>query len=208
MSQILRLATFFNVILFLSACNSIMPAPTATPLPLATATPSPAITLTPTAVPSPTITLTPTTVHSPTVTPSSMASLVPILTSTPMPTRTSSPTATPTTPSATPAVKGIYDGNWNGTTSQGKTIKFKIENDTITLFAIEFEPKVCGVSAFTNLEAQTLKGNTFDKVIKFGVTTWFVVSGVIDAQGKMSGTLIAEKTLLCEPTRLEWSATR
>lgn len=195
MSQMLKLATSLSTILFLSACSSIMPTPTVTPLPSTTATPSPAITLTPTTVPSPT------------VTPSPTPFLVPTLTLTPAPTQTSSPTATPTTPSAIVA-KGIYDGTWQGTTSQGKAIKFKIENDTITLFAIEFEPKVCGVSVYTNLEAQALKGNTFDKVIKFGVTTWFVVSGTIDAQGKMLGTLVAEKTLLCEPTRLEWSTTR
>ena len=183
MCQMLHVATALAAIFLLTACGSVTPMPTATPLP------------------SPTI------VPSPTVTPSPMASLVPTLTSTPMPTRTPSPTAIPATPSATVA-KGVYDGTWQGTTSQGKAIKFKIENDTVTLFAIEFEPKVCGVSVYTSLEAQALKGNTFDKVIKFGVTTWFVVSGTIDAQGKMLGTLVAEKTLLCEPTQLEWNAMR
>lgn len=61
---------------------------------------------------------------------------------------------------------------------------------------------------FANLEEQTLKDNTFEKIIKFGITPWFVIRGTIDIQGKMSGTLVAEKNTMCDLTRLEWTTAR
>jgi hypothetical protein len=153
-----------------------------------------------------TATLLPTATPNPTATWTATATLMPTLTPTIKPTAT--PTVIPITPSVTPIAKGAYDGTWTGTTSQGKPLRLKIENNTINLFAIEFDPKVCGASSYGNLEPQPLKDNSFEKVIKFGVTPWFIIRGMIDAQGKMSGTLTTEKTLLCEPTQLDWTAAR
>jgi hypothetical protein len=186
MHRTLFTTTALCVSILITACGSVVPTPTSAP--------SPTLTPLPTATPNPTATSTTTPTMTPTVT----------LT----PTQTSTPTAIPVTPSATPLAKGVFDGTWKGTTSQGKVIAFVIKKDTITFFSVDFDPKVCSMAVLANLEEQALKDNTFEKVIKFGVSTLFVINGAIDAQGKMTGTLEAQKNNLCEPTKLEWTATR
>ncbi|HEY1016530.1 MAG TPA: protein kinase [Herpetosiphonaceae bacterium] len=123
--------------------------PTATPEPStpipapATATPQPVVaqaaTATrarPTATPMPpTATRQPATATSipPTATrqPPTATSIPP--TATPVP-----PTATPIPPTNTPSVNRQYDGQWNGTTTQGTTVEFTVQDGIIVVFDFKF----------------------------------------------------------------------
>lgn len=167
----------------------IEPTHTSTALPtiLPTSTPTPIPSALPTRTPTPTF--------------------VPTITQTPPPTKaTPSPTRKPL-PTATTAANN-YDGEWVGTTSQGKLIKLTIANNTITSFLIEFDPPVCSSTLQAVYEPHPLRTNSFEISVMFGATRFFVVNGIIDAQGQMGGTLKAEQNSLCEAIILEWSAKR
>jgi len=76
------------------------------------------------------------------------------------------------------------------------------------MLAIHFSPPVCGMTDYIDYTPVALTGNAFVYKAQFGASTLFTISGGIDYQGDMIGTLTAETSLLCEATNLTWSARR
>ena len=118
------------------------------------------------------------------------------------------PTSVPATPEAKPVGEGGYDGTWAGKTSQGQEITLKIRDNAIVEFSVQFDPAVCGSGMMSDFESTPLTENTFEKAFTIGATRLLLVTGSVDASGTMTGAITADKTMLCEPTTLQWSATR
>lgn len=128
-------------------------------------------------------TLTPT----PTITPTFTLTSTPTATFTP--TLTLTPTATFTqTPSPTPIV---YDGVWNGTTSSGGKISFKIINNGVASFAVSFYLKIkngsCDVSMNTTISPYL---SITDNQFNIGAPE-VKVAGTFDSPTMASGTVQA-----------------
>lgn len=145
---------------------------------------------TPTASPSPTSTATST----PTVTPS------PTVTHTPAPTNTATISPTPSP----------YDGDWQGTTSEGLPVTFHVANEVLSQFsmACQIDVGVSGVSASMELSPPDLNGPIVNGAINFSNIA-MTLTGTFYSATSVSGTLTAKPDLsLCKLLTINWNASK
>ncbi|MFN8489699.1 MAG: hypothetical protein U0350_19095 [Caldilineaceae bacterium] len=132
------------------------------------------------------------------------------LTNTPTP---EPPTETPVPPTATS--KPSYDGEWNGTTSQGKAISFTILNNGIVAVSVDFsfEFTSCGVSSIsgpTSFWQQAPKASITESAFSVSVSERTTVTGLFSSDTSAAGSLIADVSDLgCKGTNeATWTATK
>jgi len=172
-----------------STTTLVSPVPTLTPIPptLTDAPVPPTATPTPTAThaATPTPTLTPTSTHTPTTTP----------------TKTATPTAT--------FKPIVYDGEWWGSTSDGRPIYFKIVNNAVTVLSVELGFG-CNAKITLNLNTPQYVGGGKIGVTSKSSPSSMVLAGTFASNTAASGTLEAS---LSRPecsgnAKLKWQATR
>jgi len=146
----------------------------------------------------PTETSTPTPMNTPTSTPTATPTDTPTATPTPTwtPTPTSTPTSTPTptrTPTSTPKPI-VYDGEWWGSTSDGRPIYFKVVNNAVTVLSVELG---FGCNAKITLNLNTPQRINVGKVsvTSKGGTSSLVLAGTFTSNTAASGTLEASLSM-------------
>lgn len=123
-------------------------------------------------------------------------------TSTPEPLPTNTPTPKP------PSEPFSIDGQWEGTTSQGKEVKFSIVNRSLTSASIAFQIGGCGVSMRTNFLSPTpIRGNSFGYGGEYGGIDRYTVFvfGTFSSDTSAAGTLEVRGTL-CGDLDATWTA--
>lgn len=197
--------------MLLAACSALQPTPTPTPPPTLTPTHTATSTPTPTATHTPTATPTYTPTHTPTPTPTDTAT--PTKTATPTNTPTPTETATPTlTPTFTPRPL-LYEGTWQGTTSQGKTIQFTVSNNRLINYIWESTLEQGGCRVNTRIEsgptsAIPITGNSFSETNDNAITTT-TINGTFNSTTSASGTITMTKKDQCSGSvTATWTANK
>jgi cell division septation protein DedD len=181
--------------------------PTATHAPTSTPTATSAPTSTPAATGAPTSTPTPTTPpqSTPTAQPSATADQAPDprLSYLPLVAKPFLPPPTATPPPASP-----YDGFWQGTTSQGRSISFRVSQSAITYLQAGYDVGDCTVTVY-NYATTSFSGNTFQVAVQRSDYS-YNVSGTFSSDTAASGTLKAtENGSFCNGSvNLSWTATK
>ncbi len=109
---------------------------------------------------------------------------------------------------------GPYDGSWNGTTSQGKTISFTIANSVITAFSIRYQASgTCGtVEGPFTFTTPGMSGNTFTIATQGSISFVVTVNGTFNSGTSASGTVSASlspPTTACNMSGSgTWTATK
>lgn len=123
------------------------------------------------------------------------------------------PTETPVPPTA--ASKPSYDGEWNGTTSQGKAISFTVLNNGIVAVSVDFvfEFTSCGVSSIsgpTSFWQQAPKASVIESAFSVSVSDLTSVTGLFSSDTSATGSLVADVSDLgCQGTNeATWAATK
>ena len=123
------------------------------------------------------------------------------------------PTEAPIPPIATS--KPSYDGEWNGTTSQGKAISFTVLNNGIVAVSVDFsfEFTSCGVSSIsgpTSFWQRDPKASITESAFSVSVSDLTSVTGLFSSDTSAEGSLIAEVSDLgCKGTNEDtWMATK
>jgi hypothetical protein len=199
--------------LLLAACDALQPTPTPTPPPTLTSTHTATSTHTSTATATHTPTTTPTytPTHTPTPTPTDTAT--PTATATPTETPSPTETATPTTvPTATPRPL-LYEGTWQGTTSQGKTIQFTVSNNRLVnyVWEITLEQGGCTVNVQTTSGPSSviaITGSSFTQTNDNAIASG-TINGTFNSPTSASGTITMTKKDQCSGSvTATWSASK
>jgi hypothetical protein len=130
----------------------------------------------------------------------------PTPTSTPIPTSTPTPTSTPI-PTSTPEPVP-YDGTWRGTTSQGKSVLFTVEGNSITYFEIQAQSGVCQLT-YTFESSTRINGTSFTESSPvFNDGSFVEVEGTFNSGSLVSGTLTGSEPDCGGAINVTWNATK